>query len=73
MTSWERRQQARLWRTIAVASIVVASVLSIMLVRESSYNEGYNDAYNTGQADGWQGCIEENNLNERYENAGFEY
>lgn len=33
---------------------------------ERAYWEGYNDAYNTGTADGWQGCIEENNLYDRY-------
>lgn len=40
---------------------------------ERAYWEGYNDAYNTAQAeyergtaDGWRGCIEENNLYDRY-------
>lgn len=33
---------------------------------ERAYWEGYNDAYNTGTADGWRGCIEENNLYDRY-------
>lgn len=46
---------------------VVIIILATMLVKEKSYWQGYNDAYNTGQADGWQGCIEENNLYERYE------
>lgn len=44
----------------------VIFILTTMLVQEKSYWQGYNDAYNTGQADGWQGCIEENNLYERY-------
>lgn len=46
---------------------VVIIIFATMLVKEKSYWQGYNDAYNTGQADGWQGCIEENNLYERYE------
>lgn len=40
---------------------------------ERAYWEGYNDAYNSVQAeyergvgDGWRGCIEENNLYDRY-------
>jgi hypothetical protein len=44
----------------------VIFILTTMLVQEKSYWQGYNDAYNTGQADGWQGCIEENNLYGRY-------
>lgn len=47
---------------------VVIIILATMLIKEKSYWQGYNDAYNTGQADGWQGCIEENNLYERYKN-----
>lgn len=47
---------------------VVIIILAIMLAREKSYWQGYNDAYNTGQADGLQSCIEENNLHERYKN-----
>lgn len=51
-------------QTILFVAIII---LATMLVKEKSYWQGYNDAYNTGQADGWQGCIEENNLYERYE------
>ena len=51
-------------QTIMFVAIII---LATMLVKEKSYWQGYNEAYNTGQADGWQGCIEENNLYERYE------
>ena len=44
----------------------VIFILTTMLVQEKSYWQGYNDAYNTSRADGWQDCIEENNLYERY-------
>ena len=43
-------------------------LMALMFVQTKSYQHGYNDAYNTGQADGWQFCIEENNLYERYAN-----
>ena len=51
---------------------VVIMILAIMLAKEKSYWQGYNDAYNTGQADGWQSCVEENNLYERYIRNGKE-
>mgnify|MGYP006967153570 CR=1 FL=1 len=60
----------------------LVALLSITLVaitrgqgkaEERAYWEGYNDAYNSVQAeyergvgDGWRGCIEENNLYDRY-------
>lgn len=47
---------------------VVIIILAIMLVKEKSYWQGYNEAYDTGVKSGWQSCIEENNLYERYEN-----
>jgi hypothetical protein len=56
-------------RVVIVAqtiALVAIAILTIMLVREKSYWQGYNEAYNTGQADGWQSCIEENNLYGRY-------
>ena len=54
-------------QAIFIAVIIINAISVTMLVKEKSYWQGYNDAYNTGQADGWQGCIEENNLYERYE------
>lgn len=55
---------------IALVIMTIAFlVVTIMLAKEKSYWRGYNEAYNTGQADGWQSCIEENNLYERYENG----
>ena len=66
----EMKEKIAIQRAMMVTQavmFVVIMILAIMLVKEKSYWQGYNDAYNTGQADGWQGCIEENNLYERYE------
>lgn len=45
-------------------------ILSVGLAYErghnSGYNEGWNDSWAEGEAEGWRGCIEENNLYERY-------
>lgn len=68
MTISNMRTKIERQRVIIVA-LVVISILVTILVREKSYWQGYNEAYNTGQADGWQSCIEENNLYERYENG----
>ena len=54
---------------VIIVALVVISILVTMLVREKSYWQGYNEAYNTGTKNGWQSCIEENNLYERYENG----
>lgn len=64
--SLAKAQQARLWRTIAMTALALLFVAILKITKQTAYDEGYNDAYNTGQADGWQGCIEENNLYERY-------
>ncbi len=54
---------------VIIVALVVISILVTMLVREKSYWQGYNEAYDTGTKNGWQSCIEENNLYERYENG----
>ena len=45
-------------------------ILSVGLAYERGHNSGYNEGWFDGRADGteqgWQGCIEENNLYERY-------
>lgn len=45
-------------------------ILSVGLAYERGHNSGYNDGWNDGTAYaeswGWQSCIEENNLYERY-------
>ena len=41
-------------------------ILSVGLAYERGHNNGYNEGWNDGTAYGWQGCIEENNLYERY-------
>ena len=66
MTRVEYKREMRLFRTGLILTSIALFAMVIFLVQEKSYNAGYNDAYNTGQADGWQGCIEENNLYERY-------
>lgn len=50
-----------LWGAIAVLLVVVLA-LGVRL----AYQQGYNEGWNAGTANGWQGCIEENNLYERY-------
>ncbi len=54
---------------VAVLAIWVA-VLSVGLAYERGHNSGYNEGWNDGTAYaeswGWQSCIEENNLYERY-------
>ncbi len=51
---------------VIVELAVVVLVLSIGLAYERGHNNGYNEGWNDGTAYGWQGCIEENNLYERY-------
>lgn len=45
-------------------------ILGVGLAYERGHNNGYNEGWNDGTAygveQGWQGCIEENNLYERY-------
>lgn len=49
-----------------VVLAVVVLILSIGLAYERGHNNGYNEGWNDGTAYGWQGCIEENNLYNRY-------
>lgn len=56
---------------IIIAVLLVAVyILSVGLAYERGHNHGYNEGWNDGRADaveqGWRGCIEENNLYERY-------
>lgn len=58
---------------IAVLAVGVAVGVAVGIAIERSYWNGYDDAYNSVQAeyergvgDGWRGCIEENNLYDRY-------
>lgn len=52
---------------VVVGGLLLAVfILSVGLAYERGYNSGYNDGWNDGRADGWGGCIEENNLYERY-------
>lgn len=45
---------------------IALGVLSVGLAYERGHNNGYNEGWNDGTAYGWQGCIEENNLYNRY-------
>ena len=52
---------------VVVGGLLLAVyILSVGLAYERGHNSGYNDGWNDGTAYGWQGCIEENNLYERY-------
>ena len=55
-------------QAIFIATIIINAMSIFLLVKEKSYWQGYNEAYDTGTKNGWQSCIEENNLYERYEN-----
>ena len=71
MTIQEMKREIKkndVWKITAIFMTIAFLVVTIMLAKEKSYWQGYNEAYNTGRADGWQSCIEENNLYERYEN-----
>lgn len=66
----QRRARGASWLALALALV---GALAVGLLIERSYWNGYNDAYNSVQAeyergvgDGWRGCIEENNLYYRY-------
>lgn len=70
MTIANMRTKIEKQRVVIMAQavmFVVIIILATMLVREKSYWQGYNEAYDTGVESGWQSCIEENNLYERYE------
>lgn len=72
MTRRELQRRARVARWLFVLLLLAVGV-AVGLLIERSYWNGYNDAYNSVQAEyergvdeGWQGCIEENNLYGRY-------
>lgn len=54
------------WKIVSIVMAIAFFVVATMLVKEKSYWQGYNEAYDTGVKNGWQSCIEENNLYERY-------
>lgn len=66
----EMRESNTVLSWLVVGLIIIVFVLSVGLAYERGHNGGYNDGWNDGRADGieqgWQGCIEENNLYERY-------
>lgn len=61
-------KKADAWKIALVIMTIAFLVVTIMLAKEKSYWQGYNEAYDTGVKSGWQSCIEENNLYERYGN-----
>lgn len=61
---------------VVVGGLLLAVyILSVGLAYERGHNSGYNEGWFDGKADGaeqgWRGCIEENNLYERYENGNL--
>ena len=62
----------RMRKVIIIMAVLVGGlalavgVLAVGLAYERGHNAGYNDGWYDGRADGWQGCIEENNLYDRY-------
>ena len=71
----EMKDKIKTQRTIIITQAIFTAVIIInamsifLLVKEKSYWQGYNEAYDTGMKNGWQSCIEENNLYEKYENG----
>ena len=71
MTRLEMKREMKktdAWKIALVIMTIAFVVVTIMLAKEKSYWQGYNEAYDTGVKSGWQSCIEENNLYERYGN-----
>ena len=65
--------RARVGALLALVLAVLAVGVAVGIAIERSYWNGYNEAYNSVQAeydrgvgDGWRGCIEENNLYDKY-------
>jgi len=56
----------RIMAVVVGGLLLAVYILSVGLAYERGHNSGYNDGWNDGTAYGWQGCIEENNLYERY-------
>lgn len=54
-------------KKILYGAIAVLFMVVLTLGVRLAYQQGYNEGWNAGTANGWQGCIEENNLYERYE------
>lgn len=52
--------------------MLIIFLLGIGLAYERGHNNGYNEGWNDGTAYGWQGCIEENNLYNRYDTVKTE-
>lgn len=66
MTYNQLKRLQKKTKAIAIIATIVATIVTLVLVHNTSYWQGYNEGYNTGTADGFQGCIEENNLYDRY-------
>lgn len=66
MTYRQLKRQQEKAKTVAIIAATIAAITTLLLVRNASYWQGYNEGYNTGNAEGWQSCIEENNLYDRY-------
>lgn len=70
MTRLEMKREIKkndVWKIAAIIMTIAFLAVTMMLAKEKSYWQGYGEAYDTGVKTGWQSCIEENNLYERYE------
>lgn len=61
-----KQQQFNVLVVVLVIIVVAFNLVAVGLAYERGHNNGYNEGWNDGTAYGWQGCIEENNLYERY-------
>ena len=61
------KQYIKILVTIAASLVALPAGFMFGKKLDANYWAGYNEGYNTGKADGWDGCIEENNLYKRYE------
>lgn len=68
-TRYEVYRENRMLRKVVAVLVAIVVMLAIIAVKMMS-NEIDNrikNAYDFGNEQGWQSCIEENNLYERYE------
>lgn len=64
------RKGLKIMAVVVGGLLLAVYILSVGLAYERGHNGGYNEGWYDGKADGidtgWRGCIEENNLYERY-------
>lgn len=74
MSDYKNHKREQEKNSILVVLLIILTgavfVLAIGLAHERGHNAGYGEGWNDGRADGWQGCIEENNLYKKYGEEG---